>query len=172
MLRLTRQNMTFVNPTLSGLSGPELALAAETAIGFLGKLKSLFGGSSNPWISGQNQAAAELAKTVADYVGVKNANQLTALYIGQAIARINVIASGFRQFAAQYNSPGAAQGSKDIQANADAIIQNMRFDLSILPSGTLEKTVTTITSGSTAGIPNVALIGLAAVFLLPKLRKR
>lgn len=174
MLRTTRQNVSYINPTFAGTGLGDPVTIAITVEEAFNKLKSLFSGSSNPWIPAQNQASSELASIVADYVAVKNNNQLTSIYIANAISKVNIVIQAFKQFASQYNNAGANKGISDITANGNAIIQNMKFDLSILPvsSTNLVTSVTAAAQGTTAGIPNMLLIGLAAVFVLPKIFKR
>ena len=175
----------------SGLGDPITDAVGSVVTGLI----HLFSGTPHPWINAQNQTESNIAAIVASYVAVKNAGQLTAAYINNAIVQVQAQSDGFAKYIQQYSGTSgseyaaAQKGSGDIASNANAVIANMRMDLAKLPVATVPSVIsgifatttppTTITnpdgtvtvipgSPSVASSSNLLALG-AAFFILPKL---
>lgn len=194
MIRLTRQNMGPVPTSYRTLGQVSTVQTDAGAVaGIVTSLSKLFGGQSHPWIPAQNSAESQIANIVQSYVNLKNVSQLTANYIANAMTNVATISKGFAQFVQQYNSAAANQGASDIANNANAVIQNMEQDLVALqvnpivsvfgggppvitnttssgPGGVTPTITPTVTNISSA-LTSPAVLGLAALFFLPRLFK-
>lgn len=199
MLKLTTQNMAPLVPYKGAYRGLGLdinAIATDTqAVAQAAqsiKTAASNTGGGHPWIAAQNNAANQMAQVVAQYVNLKNAGQLTANYIANAMTQIATISKAFAQAAASYNSADANRGASEIAQNANAIITNMQHDLSTLTVNPIASIIGTNPIAQTnynnnpypgitatiepvvtnpGGTSNALLYGLAAFFLLPRLFK-
>lgn len=165
MLKLTKQNQLPI--TYRGLGDATSTLvdfAKQQAQAVFQRLQNRNG---NRWIDAQNQAARELSEIVSAYVAYKNAGNLNPNYINNAIARTTAVTDGFAIYASQFGESGAARGASEISANGNAMITNMRFDLSQLPSGYFPTGITDFVSDNSA----LLLGGAFVILILPKLLK-